>query len=169
VGFLDFKEFFGGLEQLGVEVSDHSKKLFWRAASKNSRLAFQNYLSLFDLKWKRSLYEEVKQREPATLDFSGIESWLTELQLAYLKFLASIIDNTVAIREQKTALSQLVDTLPDRNLPKFMSEKGKAELTTEDCLSTFGEGFAKVLSEMRRDTASGLTAEAVWQYLECRS
>jgi len=98
VGFLDFKEFFGGLEQLGVEVSDHNKKLFWRATSKSSRLAFQNYLSLFDLKWNRIFYEEAKQREPSNLDFSGIESWPTELQLAYLKFLASIIDNTVAIR-----------------------------------------------------------------------
>lgn len=98
MGFLDFREFFGGLEELGIEVSDHNKKVFWRVLSKNSRVSFQNYLSLFHLKWNRDLYEEIKQREPTTLDFSGMESWTPELQISYLKFLASIIDNMVAAR-----------------------------------------------------------------------
>lgn len=45
--------------------------------------------------------------------------------MAYLKFIASIIDNTVAIREQKAALSQLLETIPERNLPKFMCDRNQ--------------------------------------------
>jgi hypothetical protein len=128
-----------------VDVSDHNKKMFWKVAASNSRFAFQNYLSLFDLKWNRSYYTEVKSREPASLDFLGLESWSTELQIAYLRFIASIIDNTVAVKEQKVILAHIFESLPERNLPKYMSDEEGAELSAEEFLKVFGEKSTKVL------------------------
>lgn len=60
---------------------------------------------------------------------------------------------------------KLVDALPERNLPKFMSEKDQPELSVEECASIFGEGFTRVLSDMRGDSTGSLTTEVVWRYL----